>query len=189
MDLPYHCQWGAAMGASLVAACCDVRTGRIPNWLTALVAALGLVCAGGESGLDGFGEAAAAWVALALPFVVLFVFAQGGAGDAKMMGALGTWLGLRRGLIVLCCVAIVGGVLVVLRMIVHRQRRRLLSGMVATAYIFLIALAAGLGGLRLLKPDAGERASADSQRVTIPYGMAIFLGTCVGAVVVYVWNP
>ena len=42
---------------------------------------------------------------------MLFVFAGGGAGDAKMMGALGAWLGLANGVVALVAVALSGAVI------------------------------------------------------------------------------
>jgi prepilin peptidase CpaA len=189
MDWLNHRQWGVVIVASLAAALCDARTGRIPNWLAVTVAALGLLWAGEGAGWVGFAESMMAWFVLALPFVVLFVFAHGGAGDAKMMGAIGALLGLKQGLIVLCCVAIMGAVLAALRIIAHRQRRSLLSDAMAMAYVCLAVVAGGLGGLRLPRTNADERTGGGLRRLTIPYGVAIFLGTCIGRIVVLAWNP
>jgi prepilin peptidase CpaA len=80
----------------------DVRSGRIPNWLTVPTLGLGLVAhtvrgglaaqsvAGGWDGLltslAGFG------VGFGILFV-MWLFRGAGGGDVKMMGALGAWLG------------------------------------------------------------------------------------------------
>lgn len=77
------CQWGAAIGASLAAALLDLKTQRIPNWLTLPLAAVGLAVAGWAGGLPGAGHAMAASLLVALPYMVLFFLGQGGAGDAK----------------------------------------------------------------------------------------------------------
>ena len=68
-------------------------------------------------------DALAACVMLALPYVVLFVFAGGGAGDAKLMGAIGTWLGLVNGVVALAAVAASG---ILLAVAFALARRRLL---------------------------------------------------------------
>lgn len=191
MSLSMHLlPWGAVIGASLAAAIVDIRTSRIPNWLTLPLAGFGLIwaCTAAEPGTVG--EAVAAWGALALPYIVLFLLAGGGAGDAKMMGAIGTWLGLRQGLIALACVALTGGILALARMIAHRERRSLLSDAVALLYVHMIAVGSGSRGWQLLRTNISEGKETDAglRHVTIPYGMAIFLGVCVAAVVVQVWN-
>jgi prepilin signal peptidase PulO-like enzyme (type II secretory pathway) len=85
-------QWGVVFGTSLAAAIFDLRSKRIPNALTIPLLVAGLVWATWIGGLSGLGNAAAACFLLALPYVFLFLFAKGGAGDAKLMGAIGAWL-------------------------------------------------------------------------------------------------
>ena len=83
-------QWGIVIGASLIAAITDLHRRRIPNALTVPLLLFGLIkstCLAGGSGLL---ESAGACFLLALPFVLLFIFAGGGAGDAKLMGAIGS---------------------------------------------------------------------------------------------------
>ena len=101
-------QWGVVIGASLVAAAFDLQTRRIPNALTMPLLLAGLIRAIWLGRLLGLADAAAACFLLAMPFVLLFVFAGGGAGDAKLMGAIGAWLGLAQGMRVLLCVAAAG---------------------------------------------------------------------------------
>ena len=85
-------QWAVAAGAALTAAVIDVRQRRIPNALTLPLLVMGLLYALMYKGLGGAAESMIACVAVALPYVLLFAFAGGGAGDAKMMGAIGAWL-------------------------------------------------------------------------------------------------
>jgi prepilin peptidase CpaA len=177
-------QWGAVIGASLAALVCDLKNGRIPNWLTLPLAATGLMFAACTSGPPRVGEAIVAWVIVALPYIVLFALNRGGAGDAKMMGAIGAWLGVGQGILVLACVSVVGGALALLRIAVHGQRGRLFRNLFASLYIYTLALTNGRSGWELLKQ---EQTDEDPQQVTIPYGVAIFLGVCLGAIVVHVW--
>ena len=95
-------QWGVVIGASLFAVVSDIRQRRIPNALTFPLLAVGLIWAACFGGLAGLLEALGACALLALPYVLLFIFVGGGAGDAKLMGAIGAWLGLRYGLVALC---------------------------------------------------------------------------------------
>jgi Flp pilus assembly protein protease CpaA len=181
------CQWGVVLGASLAAAVCDLRTRRIPNWLSLPVAGAALAYGAWSRGLAGFGEAALAWVVVAMPFIILFLLGRGGAGDAKMIGAIGAWLGLKEGLIVLSSVCIVGAILALLRIVVHAERWTVFCSLMTSLYVHLIALAGGRPGWRLLKMEPQEEAREYSQQITIPYGVAIFLGVCLGAVVVQLW--
>ena len=116
--------WIVSVGASLAAVVFDLRTRRIPNLLTGPLALAGLAWAFWRGGPAGAGWALAAGVLLMLPFVVLFVFAGGGAGDAKLMAGLGIWLGVSSGLIVLAAVCLSGGVLALVLAVSRRQSAR-----------------------------------------------------------------
>jgi prepilin peptidase CpaA len=182
-------QWGVVLGASLAAALNDLRSRRIPNRLTMPLALLGLAVAFFLGGWSRLGSSAAAWLILALPYILLFFFAGGGAGDAKMMGAIGTWLGLEAGLVVLVAVAIVGGLLGLAGLIMDRQQDSRIGNLLASLYVITIALAGGRRGWTLLAPpEPGAPGPAESRRGTIPYGPAIFIGACIGAWVVYSWR-
>jgi Flp pilus assembly protein protease CpaA len=103
--------WGVVLAAAAVAAAWDLRSRRIPNALTLPLLAGGLLQAGLVAGAAGLLESLAACVLLALPFVVLFAIAHGGAGDAKLMGAICAWLGLHDGALALVAVCLSGVVL------------------------------------------------------------------------------
>jgi len=181
-------QWGIVMGASLAAAVWDIRAGKIPNRLTLPLTGAALAYTAWEYGLSGLGEAIGACAALALPYVILFLMAGGGAGDAKMMGMVGAWLGWEAALIVLACVAAAGAVLALVKMLAHRQRRTLFRNLWASIYVFVVAVCSGPRGWKLLKGEPREGAAEQSLQVTVPYGVPIFIGVCMGAVVVHVWR-
>ena len=93
--------WCCAIGLSLGAGWSDWRTRRIPNWLTVSGFLLGVLinvllyrAAGARSAFAG----AAMGLALLLPVVLLRGL---GAGDWKLMGALGAFLGPTRIVLVL----------------------------------------------------------------------------------------
>jgi len=115
-------QWGVVIGASLVAALTDVHRRQIPNLLTFPLLACGLLTSFALRGPIGLADGLAACVILALPYVYLFVFANGGAGDAKLMAALGAWLGVFNGLVVLASVALAGVVLAIGWTLIHRRK-------------------------------------------------------------------
>jgi prepilin peptidase CpaA len=183
-------QWGVVLGASLAAAILDIRSRRIPNVLTGPLVVTGLLYGLFCAGLGGLGQAAAACLVVALPYVLLFVFAGGGAGDAKMMGALGAWLGVPAGVVVLVAVAATGGVLGLLNLAARRQLVARLRRIGASFYVMLLALCSGRKGWDLVKPDLEEPASQAGVDGTtaLPYGPSIFVGVCIAAYLVHSWN-
>ncbi len=171
-------QWSVVIGASLAAAATDLKSRRIPNWLTVPLAFTGLLAALGHDGLPGLGWAVAGYGLLALPYILLFIFGNGGAGDAKMMGAIGAWMGLQAGIVILVAVCVTGGVLSLLRMLCDGQRRRHFAALFTLLYVSLVAVSGGRRGLALLR---SEPATQPSRGLSMPYGPAIFIGLCLAA--------
>jgi Flp pilus assembly protein protease CpaA len=93
------------------AAVIDLRTGRIPNPLTAAAALTGLALAG--AGLTGL-TLNLAFVGGVLGFALMLpgrLFGATGGGDVKLMAALGTLLGPRQIVVAFLAGAIAGGAL------------------------------------------------------------------------------
>lgn len=169
--------WGVAIAASLVAAATDLRTRRIPNLLTGPVFVAGLVWATATHGLAGAGESLLASLLLAGPFVLLFLFAGGGAADAKMMGAVGAWIGLANCTPVLLSVLACGVIVAVGYTLARGQVQPVLSNLFAIV-IGLISLMCGQRNLRQTREALPEPV----RMLSIPYGVAIFSGVCIAGV-------
>ena len=176
-------QWGAALGASLAAAAIDLRSRRIPNRLTGPTLACGIIWAGFAAGLAGLADGALGCLLLSFPYVLLFVFAGGGAGDAKIMGALGMWLGVRSGAIVLASVALSG---VLLALIWAAASGRLAPALENMASISKGVL--GAAGSRGSMSEARLGLPEPSSMQKIPYGLAIAAGTVLAALGVLLWK-
>ena len=174
-------QWGVVIVASLVAVSNDLRTRRIPNVLTFPLLAGGLIFAAWNGGLSSLAEALGACFILALPYVFLFIFARGGAGDAKLMGAIGAWLGLTQGAIVLCCVATAGIVLAIARAISQRQATIVLTSVFVIAYTFVLSLS----GCKAMRSTGNLTGDEQSSCLEVPYGVAIFAGVCTGGFIIW----
>src|SRR5437879_11330653 len=101
----------------------DYRTRRIPNWLTVpgfLVGVAANTIAGGWSGLKASLLGAGLGLLLLLPFVLLRSL---GAGDWKLAGALGAWVGPGRLLDLLLASVFVAGVMATV-LVVYKRRVR-----------------------------------------------------------------
>lgn len=178
-----HVQWGIVAAASFIAACTDLSSRRIPNWLTFPLLFGGLVYAGVQAGFAGFLDGLAACIVIALPFVLLFIFAQGGAGDAKLMAAIGAWLGLINGLVTLAAVAFAGIVLALGYAMVKRRGGEVASNVAGMAQGLLLA------GMTRGKLCGSIAIGTNSQsRLRMPYGVAIFAGVCIASVGVMLWR-
>jgi len=84
---------GSLLIMTIIAMWTDFRYRKIPNWLTFTGILSGFVYHGLATGLSGLQLAG---VGFALGVAILFFpFAKGGigAGDVKMLAALGTWMG------------------------------------------------------------------------------------------------
>ncbi len=80
---PTILQWGVVLGASCAAGLIDLRTRQIPNLLTFPMLLGGYAAAAWAGGVSGLADAGMASVLLSAPYVLLFVFAGGGAVRAS----------------------------------------------------------------------------------------------------------
>jgi prepilin peptidase CpaA len=83
----------AVLVIAALACSTDVRSRRIPNWLTFGAALAGVAYQLVSHGYAGLGDGLLGWVAGAAFLFVPFALGGIGAGDVKLMAALGAWLG------------------------------------------------------------------------------------------------
>ncbi len=179
--------WVLLLAAGAVASVPDVREHRIPNWLTLPLLAAGLLYMGVVGGWAGLGDALAGAAVASSVFVVGYLFAGGGAGDAKLMMALGAWLGWEISTVLLVCVLVTGMAGIMIGMCFRGGVR----GALATVFN---AIGGGLGRLLHLGRSSGaDPASAAvsggptgrkdgfrrRQQEWFPYAPAILAGTAV----------
>ncbi|MCH8268379.1 MAG: prepilin peptidase [Acidobacteria bacterium] len=99
----------------------DLRSRRIPNWLTLPALLLGLGVNTVILGWDGT-KVALGGAGLALGLLLPFVLLRGlGAGDWKLMGALGAWLGPIQTLFVLLATILIAGIIASWLITWHRR--------------------------------------------------------------------
>jgi prepilin peptidase CpaA len=83
----------AALSIAALGCVFDLRTRRIPNWLTVGAAAAGLVFHAATGGMSGLERSAGGWAVGATLLIVPYALGGMGGGDVKLVGALGAWLG------------------------------------------------------------------------------------------------
>ena len=136
---------------------------------------MGLVWQVWFTGFPGFLDGVMGSVLVALPFLVLLLYAGGGAGDAKMMGAVGAWLGLSQGLIALVAVVISGAIL---GLIYAASQKRLDRVMGHLSYIGMTWIA------RIGQPGSATQPfliPAEEEMMPMPYALPILCGICIAA--------
>src|SRR5262245_2132815 len=94
-----------------VAAVVDLRTRRVPNWLTLGTAVCGIALTASQSGAAGATAAATGLVVGMLVMLPGHILGGTGGGDVKLLAAMGTLLGPHRVLFAFAYSAIVGAVL------------------------------------------------------------------------------
>jgi len=180
-------QWGVVVGASLAAVVSDVRTRSIPNALTIPLLVAGFVWSACQGGIHALGDALGGMLMLGFPFVILFLFGSGGAGDAKLMGAIGAWLGYKQGIVVLFCVAVAGVVLAIAKAAMKKRLKFVLANVFVSVYTFLVYVFSGRRKQYAENGPGGLQNLPRDDELTVPYGMAIFAGVCLAAGYVLLW--
>jgi prepilin peptidase CpaA len=159
--------WGLALALACYGGWMDWRTRRIPNWLTVSGALAGLAANailrgwhGAAISLEGAGLA----LGLLLPLVLLRGF---GAGDWKLMGAMGAVLGWREMLAVLFASVVVSGVMAVFQMVAARRVKETLGN------VMTLVMGFAATGLR-----ANPEISLDNPNlIKQPFGTAVAVAT------------
>jgi len=143
-----------------LAAVMDVRHRRIPNWISLGGMAAGLVLWTWHSGLSGF-LISMTGLLLGSAFFLPFYIARGmGAGDVKLMGAVGSFLGPYHVFVAAIVVALLGGVIAA--WVAYRQKRLKVALRDSLLVVF-----------RQQSPKTLEHATKED---AIPYGLAIASG-------------
>jgi prepilin peptidase CpaA len=157
---------GAAGALSLAACAFDVRTRRIPNWLTFAAAALGLAFHLTVNGAAGAGSSLAGLGVGGGLFFPLFALGGMGAGDVKLMAALGAWLGPTGAAWTALYAALAGGVMAVVVALARGYMRTAFENVWTLLGFWRIAGIRPLDGLTL----------QTSRSPRLPYALPITAG-------------
>jgi prepilin peptidase CpaA len=151
----------------------DLRWRTIPNWLTGPAILVGLGLHTFMNQLTGFVfslEGAALGLGL---FIILYVCGWMGAGDVKLLAAVGSFLGPAQTVSAAMVIALAGGLVALVVLGFHQGWRR--TGLWLWSYVQAIVLTRSV------------QRSTPAQGATpkVPYAIAIGLGT-IGS---YWWYP
>jgi prepilin peptidase CpaA len=151
----------------LVAAAIDVRSHRIPNVLTLPIVCLAMGYHTISEGAGGFAfSILGASVGVGL-LVLPYIMGGMGAGDAKLMGAVGSVVGAKGVFLAFLLTAIVGGIYSILFLMVHRSKfKGFMKNQIVTLQLCFVT--------RNYIPDP---ISESQGRPRLCYGVAIALGS------------
>ena len=157
---------GLAVALALAAGWTDWRSRRIPNWLTVPGLLVGLavnVLTGGWPGLKISLLGAGLGLLMLLPFVFLRSL---GAGDWKLAGALGAFVGWEILLNLLMGSILVAGVMALALVIYKRRFKQTMRN-----------IGRLLGSVFMFRMPGAEVSLDNPQSLKVPYGVALALTT------------
>lgn len=160
----------------LYASWVDYAERRVPNWLNALIALVGL---GAQFSYFGWSGVGAGVLGLLTGFGLLIVpwLMHGmGAGDVKLMAAIGAWLGPWLTLISFAAGAVIGGVVAVI-MIVS-------SGRTAYAMANMQTIMTKVKRVETAFGEFGGAKTFGHTSQLLPYGVPLTAGT-IGVLLTY----
>ena len=165
MELKYV----AALAVAIVACMTDLRNRRIPNALTFGAAGAGLAFHAFAPGGDGAVTGVLGWLLGVAIFFIPFALGGLGAGDVKLLAALGAWLGPKEIFWAALYTGVAGGVMAIVVAVASGYLRRALSN------VYLLLAHWRVAGIRALPELTLE--TSDGPRLA--YAIPIFAGTVV----------
>jgi prepilin peptidase CpaA len=144
----------------------DIRSRRIPNMLTFPAVIAAIAYHSWLSGFDGF-LFSIEGIGVGMAVFIVFYLAGGmGAGDVKLMGAVGGFLGPKGVFIAFLCTAVVGGVYALSMLMFHGYIKDTLKRYGSILKTFLMT-----------KKIIYIQSSNEEKGLRLCYGVAIAIGT------------
>lgn len=153
-------------GILIIAVATDIRSHKIPNWLTFPAMLIGIGCHTYTHGYHGL-IFSISGLFLGIALFIPFYFAAGmGAGDVKLLGCVGAVLGVKGVFISFLGTTIIGGVYAIILLVMHGYLWETMKRYWAIFTAFVITRK-----IMYIPPENPERMPA------LIYGVAIALGT------------
>lgn len=128
----------ALISILLVAVITDLMARTVPNWLIFLGLMSALTISAAMNGFMGLGFMALGFAAGILFFLPIYLTGLLGAGDVKLIGIVGAFLGLHQMLVSAVLIFLVGGLISLFMLGRHRSSRHL------PQVPYAVAIAAGV---------------------------------------------
>jgi prepilin peptidase CpaA len=155
------------VGILLIAVIWDIRVAKIPNAITFPSMVIGVIYHGASHGLSGAWLSIAGLLVGSAVFLPFYLLKGMGAGDIKLMGAVGALVGLKAVIPAIVFTALAGGIYVLVLIFFHpRALKRLIFGIVPMLKTLLITG-------QLILPSLFEK----GKKPQVRYGIAIAAGT------------
>lgn len=154
-----------ATGILALAAWIDWKERRVPNWLTFTALGFGIAY---HSIVSGFAGTSAAFVGAAAglgTLIVPWALRGMGAGDVKLMAAVGAWVGAATTLYAFVWIAVIGGIMGMYSIVKSNQLKERMA----------VAVIAGKNLIHLNDLDKGVSKDAPA-KILLPYGVPIAFG-------------
>ncbi len=146
----------------------DVRDRKIPNWLTFSAAIAAIARHAMNSGIEGLLFSIIGLFAGMSVFLIIYILGGMGAGDVKLMGAVGAVLGPYGVLYALFCTAVVGGIYAIFVFASNRDYlKRVLSQWMTSLNLYIETG-------HILRPLPIDM---QIKKPVLHYGLAIAIGT------------
>lgn len=153
-----------------VAAIWDLKTHKIPNRITFPLLILGLILHFTYGGIEGLKDSLLGLTLITLVLLLPFVMGGIGAGDVKLLAAIGALNGLWFGIYTLLYSSLIGGLIALI-----------LAAFRGQLGLTVFNLSSSLVSVRMnvLKGKLPDSNSIITTGITFPYGIAIFMGVAV----------
>jgi len=154
-----------------IAAAIDIRSRRIPNALTGMIALLGLMQSFTTAHTVSFWQSILGLLTGAALLSGLFAIGAVGGGDLKLLAAAGAWLGPKLVFEVFLVEAILGAIIVLVTCAIHGRLRLLMNNS--------ILLATNIAHVNHLGTDHVQATGQSCRSIDrpLPYAVPIFLAT------------
>jgi prepilin peptidase CpaA len=157
----------------LIAAFTDLKSRRIPNWLTLPALPIGLIAQTVYG--DGFWQGLLGALGGFAALFALFAIGASGAGDVKLFTVVGSFVGIRNLGLVFVLVALIGGVAAV----IVSLRAGALTRVLKNSLMIFVSLGHGRWAEFRERSDMSQPGA-----IRLAYGAVIALGA-----LVFLWYP